>query len=654
MLTRLALAPALFSAVAHSLPRGNHPHQDTTPPPPEPEPIVVTRLPLPPVAPTSDVGACSLGVNPRGTGCIAKTSGLQSGNFLPDDKHVVAMTNFTGAPAAPDPGSVYDSQHLILIKTDGSSFRSGDAWKCITCGVPDANTQGRAPGLAYPQSFRDGRRVLAGSNIVECDEDLASEACTPEKTRIVPLRWNRKPDGSGDGGDVRELRLHPDNVHVGFNSFTVDSGGKFGQYAYFARMVFNPDPDIGEPMTPRYDLVNVTMLYDKATYAPVGVDSRDPSKLVVRQGGPVVGELRGFSGTGAEVTYLGYPTESSNIDVYAANLITGQVRRLTAHPEYVDPVDVSPDDKWHVVMDTRFTDRQMFLAGLRRIPPLTDLVTVGAVSSTRNNGRRRFFNVFLIDRYGDRAPYFGQKVNAEGSGIPGSGDINDPEWNGRADPKWSWDGTRIVYTEAKTMPPACGGDNPLPCYPSTEDGGRTERIMIANLTSRQPVDPPAVQPVPDTVPWGTPFPPGADIPDREFPSAGSYTLDGEASGWADVSLVADAGNTALETVSVVYHDFSDDGLNILAGSERVTVVNPVPTLQQVDWHSNLTQTGPDSGTKMTSPGGFQMRIDIMTNIFEANGVLTTTVDGKEYTQPANGESSSGSDLVLGLVKQFAY
>lgn len=65
-------------------------------------------------------------------------------------------------------------------------------------------------------------------------------------------------------------------------------------------------------------------------------------------------------------------------------------------------------------------------------------------------------------------------------------------------------------------------------------------------------------------------------------------------------------------------------------------MNPNPTLQDIDWYSNLIQTGPSNGSKLTGPEGFQLTIDVMTNIFKANGTLTTTVNGKAYFQPANG------------------
>src|SRR5947199_1617207 len=131
-------------------------------------------------------------------------------------------------------------------------------------------------------------------------------------------------------------------------------------------------------------------------------------------------------------------------------------------------MDSSPDGKWFVIEDTRGSDRQMFLAGMRGLPPLTDLVTVSAVSSVRNNGDRRFFQPFLLDRYGDRGNYYGQQLNA-GNGKPGS--PSDPNWNAMADPRWSPDGGSVVYWQAQVTSPACGGSNPLPCPPTTEADG---------------------------------------------------------------------------------------------------------------------------------------------------------------------------------------
>ncbi|RDW74900.1 hypothetical protein BP6252_06042 [Coleophoma cylindrospora] len=609
------------------------------PPPPEPEPIEVIELPVPPVTPNEAEGGCTLEFNPHGTGCISATSStLLGGNFLPDGKHVTVSLVYTGAPAAPDPASIYTGLQLIIVKVDGTLFPNGDPWKCITCGVPadqQVSFNGSTTDYQYPQAFTDGIRVLAGAWIIDCgSEQLASAECTPDKVHIYPLRWNITPDGSGAGGTIRELRKHPDDVHISFNALTI-SDGTLAQFGYFARLQFNPSPTEGTPLTPRYDLVNVTMLYDPNGLPNMSVDGKN---LTINPQAITVGEVRGLSGLGNQIDYIGASVESCNIDISGVNIVTGEVVRVTSDPEYVDPIDTSSDGNWTVIMDTTTDNRMMFLAGMRGIPPLVDTLITSAVSSVRNNGLRRFFQPWIIDRYGDRyyddgRYYQGQQVNGAGDGSPGS--VNDDYWNGLADPRWSLDGTRIVYFQSFTVAPACGGVNPLPCLNSTEPGGRTVRLMMATLTSREPLQWEPVPPVSDVIPWGTPYVPGATLPTRPTVPAGNYTLTGQVSGYAEVAFIMNQANTSIGTVAVTYHNYSDNGDNYIFGTEQVTAVYPNVTLTHVDWYSDLHSTGISNSSKITSPGGFHFEVDVNENIFYANGTLTTIVDGIVYNQPAN-------------------
>ncbi|RDW79288.1 TolB family protein [Aspergillus mulundensis] len=601
--------------------------------PPEPESVHIVELPLPPVSPSNETGACTLSINPHGTGCIGKDAELRNGNFLPDNKHIVASVTFAGAPDVPQPGSAYSGVQLIVIKTDGRKFPNGDAWKCITCGIPTARRNGSTELLEYPQAFRDGRRVLAGNNIVDCGGAvLSSPKCVPERAHIYPIYWTNTVNGSGPGGAIRENRIHPDNVHMGFSSFT-STGGVLGQFAYFGRLVFNPFPVTGEPRVPRYELHNVTRLYDPAALQPFSVHG---GKLTINPEALSVGELRGFSGSGDEIIYVGANRESCNTDIFAANIDTGHVRRITQHPGYADPIDVSPDNKWSVILDTRSTNRTMFMAAMRGIPPLTDLVSSTASVSIRNNGQRRFFQPWLLDSTGDRGEYLGQQLNAHETG---SESVNDPEWNAQADPRWSWDGTQIAYYQRLTVPPQCGGLNPLPCPASTSDGERSYRIMLATLTARKPVRLRPVKRVSDVIPWGVPYVPGDPTPVRWYPPGGAYTVYGRVSGYADVTLIENSGGTGLETVAVSYHDYSDAAGVVLTGSENVTSVHVGEslTLERVEWYSDLTSIGPGShsASKVTSEDGFHLLIDMMETEFVANGTLTSTVDKVVYGQPEN-------------------
>ncbi|KAI8254659.1 hypothetical protein K4K53_008758 [Colletotrichum sp. SAR 10_77] len=598
------------------------------PSPPAPEAFQILELPLPPVAPSADEGACTTNINPHGTGCIAKAVGeFQAGDFTPDGDHIIANVEFVGAAA----GSIYTGEQLILIKADGTNFTNGDPWKCISCGVPAANTISLDAQRDYPHVFRSGTKALWGHNILDCGgELLQSNTCTPNNTHIYPIHWNTAADGSGKGGSPRELRLHPDDVHMGWSSFTNDGG----QFAYFGRLEFNAAPTVGEPLAPRYDLVDVNLLVDPTRFEPYTVNG---TELTIHDDSINVGELRGFSGNGEEITYIANPRESTNIDLFAVHLETGAVRRLTSHPEYADPMAFSADNDWFIAMDTRGSDRQMWMSGMRGVPPLIDLVAVTVASSTRNNGPRRFFQPILIDRYGDRGDYYGQQVNAAGDGSNGA--INDSNWNGRADPAFSLDGTKIVYWQALVVSPSCGGENPLLCPESTAQGGREYRIMLAHRTGREATTPAPVYKVPDEIPWATPFPPGSTVPAQFTVPPGNYTLQGKVSGVADVSITPDANSVSgLGSVAVNYTNFSDDGDHILNGHEDVTVKILLPNFwtNQVDWVSDIVQTGVVNATKKTGPGGFHLIIDAELNVFNANGTLTTTIDGVEYKQPANG------------------
>ncbi|OTB07144.1 hypothetical protein M426DRAFT_20200 [Hypoxylon sp. CI-4A] len=151
--------------------------------------------------------------------------------YLTVATYIIALVTFAGAPEAPDPASIYDGEQIILIKTDNTSFPTGDLWKCVTCGVPSDNAVGQNDTFDYPNAFQDGKCLL-----------------------------NVTPGGSGAGGSIRELRLHPYDVHLGFDSLSIVDGSVL-QYAYFSRLQFDPSPTTGEPLAPRYDLVNVTMLY---------------------------------------------------------------------------------------------------------------------------------------------------------------------------------------------------------------------------------------------------------------------------------------------------------------------------------------------------------------------------------------------------------
>jgi hypothetical protein len=618
------------------------------PPPPQPERVVIESLPLPPTAPSDVPGACSREINPRGTGCMSAyfDAIIEGPAYLWDAKHILLSVQFTGAPAAPDPASIYSGPQVIAIKTDGGRFANGDAWKCITCGIPDdvrkrGNLTNRSAGqtampgdtwlvVDHPQAFPGDRKMLAGTNVIDCGKHkLVDDACTPDRLRVYPIRWNVTRDGSGEGGSMRELRLNPDGVHLMWSHMNA-TGPDLDQHGLVGRLKFNPAPKSGDPLVPRYDLVDAYVMTNSndPTFAAFRVDPRDPSRLIANPAKGAIGEARGWTRDGKDAVGMGIP-EAGAVDMYITSLKTGASQRLTSEPGYADPIMMSPDDKWFVVLDNRGVDRHMYYAAMRGVPPITDILTLMVKLSDQygyRNGQRRFFQPYLIDSWGDRSgpwgEYSGQQLNS-GSGAPGS--ASDPNWNARADPAWSPDGTNVVYWQALVTAPACGGANPLPCPISTEPGGRHSRLMIAHLPDRKPLalgrkaSPGAI-----TVPWGTRYEAGDPMPTRSAIPEGSFTLAGRAGGSAQVEIRKNGGRPVF--VSARYDRFTDDGQHVIDGTESAELVLK-DGKPRIVWHSDLRASGKQTGTKKSSePGGFV--ISPMGEPLE--GELVTTIDGKTY------------------------
>lgn len=596
---------------------GSPPHS-ASPSGPMHLPTSVSELPVPPTAPSSAVGSCTAAVNPHRTGCVAaERSALGSPGYYGDPHEILLGVVFAGAPAAPDPASVYSGPQVLLEKTDGTTFPGGDPWKCLTCGVPAAQEQGVDPGtFTYPppHAFPGDHRILVGDGVLDCGPYKVSDPrCTPRSTRIHPVELGGKALGGTIGGGLtREWRLNPDGVHLGWNTVPVSSGFT-EEFGSVGRLTFDRAHQ-------SYDLTDVTLLFNSSPkYLPYVVK---PGKRLEFNPTAMIGEFRGWTSDGKEALGI-QADESDSMDAWATSLATGRSHPLTDHAEYTDPEFPSPDGKWLLSEQVRGSGRLDFIAGMQGVPPITDqLPTTGHVSGIRNNGERRFFLPYLVSTADD---HLGERVN------PGS----DPNWNASADPVWLADSTAAVWAENQVVAPACGGANPLPCPVSTEPGGRHSRLLIARFPTLRPSVPTTPAPVSDSVPWGTPYTPGQAFPVRPHLPAGTYTLRGRAGGSATVVITTDGTDSLVTEIQAAYKNFSDNGTDIINGSESAQRGSD-SAVSAVTWHENLRSSGRHKGTKATGPDGFTLSAQALQSDLEATGTMTTTIDGQTYLQPANG------------------
>ncbi|MFJ9714137.1 hypothetical protein [Streptomyces sp. NPDC101234] len=618
-LTRGTAAAVLALAAALAGTQGPAAAQPAPAAAPEHRPRVdIKELPVPPTVPPD--GVCT-----HPTGCVsADWGGIGSPGPARDPKYVLLGITYAGAPDS-GPSSVYSGPQVLVVRTDGGTFPNGEAWKCLTCGV-SFGSEIETSQFVYPPAneLPDRKRVLVGNGILECGTDGADYAvtdprCTPADTRVVPIYWNDKPLFAPDGNGInngREWRLSPDGVHMVWDVLDFRA---LTEIPYVGRLAY-------DRQNRRYRLTKVSVLQNPSSaYQPLRVE--DGNRLRLNHAG-MVGEPRGFTADGRAT--LGIQSlRSDSMDAWATDLATGSSRPLTRQAHYTDPMAMSPDGRWLLAEEVNGSGRLDFLSGLPGVPPLTaQLTTTAYVAGIRNQGNRRYFSPWLV---GPRTGH-GVQVNAG----------SDPHWNAAADPVWLADSTAVVYTENL----ACGA-NPAPhrCADSTEPGGRNSRLMIARFPGLKPSAPVAPAPVSDQT-WGLPYAPGTTpVQARPVPT-GTYTLRGKAQGSAVVRIADNSAGTQTLSIGVEYRAYSDDGTNIISGTEKVervseTALGCTPgtasALACVTWTENLTLSGRHTGTKRTGPGGFTLGPSVMLrNDFQAVGTLTTTIDGTTYTQPANG------------------
>lgn len=387
---------------------------------------------------------------------------------------------------------------LASVAPDGSDFR------CLTC----ATAAPGAPPLLKPIPFSDGARVLlrVGNQTPISAADHAVLECAPSvldcaTAVLVPI----EPPSASDANvvqDQREFRPAPDGSHVGFTQVRGDGGGSATTTAIVGRL---------ERAADRYLVLDAHVV-------------------------STLGELKQFTPDQQGVIVAAFsqnPFGAANPDDVRIDLATGAVSRITAQPDYDEPVEISPDGEWLAVGSGR---GGAFFSVFSQVPR-PGIVNVGLEAVTAFffvNHRDQLLEPWIIDRYGERGDYVGQQVNPESSAAG---------WDARTIMNWHPDGTRLTYWEGATT---------AGVVPST-------RLVVATLSSRTPVATSILpQPIPplEWAPVLAGFVPPAIVP---------ASRPGAVSGVASVSYTAGSP----QHLTVVYDDFSDDGRAIVDGTESV-------------------------------------------------------------------------------------
>jgi len=425
-----------------------------------------------------------------------------------------------------------DRDQMGVMELDGSSFR------CLTCG-----TYTRATAL---EAFPDGLRALVntspGSGGGIGDVQLAVLECAPslwdcQTKTSLPVRFPIA--GLGAGAQNRGAQLHPDGVHLKWNEVRVTEG----------------------------ELMTLGRLEREATqYTVVPLVVLNPAyDLQTRQGwidGGRYYELGEWIDGGRGIKY-GTTTTAGNYDIWEVDLATGVRRQITRDLDYNELYDQSPDGASLAYSSPRGLDRMKVFSQLVR-PPFLEVVAFPQLGRVGLWNNRRCMNErWLMDRAGQRGSYAGQPI------------VLEDNWVIRG---WSWfpDGTRALVAEER-----------LPNEPAPALGYDRARLRVVRFPARAPTPPQTTVSLADVdLSWAVPYDAYQSLATQQI---AGQVVAGLHSGTATIDY---SGNFAVGYASVVYDDFSDDGLSFVNGVE---IVDTPLNLSNSNWIADLTVSGASNG-----------------------------------------------------------
>lgn len=469
--------------------------------------------------------------------------------FLPIDLETIPLP---AGYAASTPIWTQDGRHLLFssggqlhtVEEDGSDLQ------CITCGLPNDPRVVPAAQEAFKDVFPDGRRVLWGdferAFVLECAPSVLQ--CDSRQLLRVDVSEER---GTGLPGLIDPLvlgsgvwHLAPDGVHLGWTASRLDT-----RPMLIGRLVRESD---------RYRATDIK------TVNPPGPRNGLDSNPVGWTNGGALYELKGFTDGGASVTFVTSRFEG-NPDLYKTNLATGQMTRLTGHPDWDEDGGDSPDGELMML----HSDRGMHRVDAAGLLPRRSFVDypISANAAIYYVGHDEGFQCdlqpWLLPASGDGegrllgqplAPYEGGDLHPQNN-VPGRG-------------AWDPTSTKVALTEMSY---------------TTNLG--SNRLLVAQLKRR------ATRPLPvvSSAVGAWARRPG-DYKGTIDSNALLVTVNGLHSGRA---FLSHAGTIVAGTYTVVYDRYSDDGRSFVSGTERIVA----PGLAQAPAHitADLVISGARTG-----------------------------------------------------------
>lgn len=441
-----------------------------------------------------------------------------------------------------------DGRHLVF-SSGGQLYtirEDGTGLQCISCGLPNDPRIRPAAQEAFKDVFPDGRRVLWGdferAFILEC----APSVLQCDTRTLLPVDVSQERGGLLDplilGSGV--WHLAPDGVHLGWTASRLDT-----RPMLVGRL---------ERQSDRYVATDI-----KTVNPPGPRNGLDSDPRGWTQGGALY-ELKGFADGGASVTYVTSQFEG-NPDLYKTNLATGEMTRLTAHPDWDEDGGDSPDGELMLLHSDRGMHR-VDAAGLIPRRSFVDYpisVNAAIYYVGHDEGFQCDLQPWLLPATGDRtgrllgqplAPYEGGDLHPQNN-VPGRG-------------AWNSDSTKVALTEMSY---------------TTNLG--SNRLLVARLKRRPTRAIPVVSSAPGA--WArTP----AQYKGTIDSNALLVTVHGLHSGRAFLSHF---GTIASGSWSVTYDRYSDDGLTFVSGTE--SIVSPLlaqrPAINRADLTISGTRTG---------------------------------------------------------------